>query len=82
MLNFNKYCSQLDQVKATLDENHPELVNRKHLIFHQDSIKATYFFDDRQKQFTAWLGNSDSTTVFSNVTAFRFPFILLFIKFS
>ena len=26
MINSNKYCSQLDQLKAALDEKHPELV--------------------------------------------------------
>ena len=31
----NKYCSQLDQLKAALYEKHPELVNRKRIIFHQ-----------------------------------------------
>ena len=34
MINFNKHCSQIDQLKAALDEKHPELVNRKHIIFH------------------------------------------------
>ena len=35
-INSNKYCSQLDQLKAALDEKHPDLVNRKHIIFYQD----------------------------------------------
>ena len=39
MINSNKYCSQLDQLKAALDEKHPELVNRKRIIFHQDNAK-------------------------------------------
>ena len=39
MINSNKYCSQLDQLKATLDEKHPELVNRKRIIFHQDNAR-------------------------------------------
>ena len=38
-INSNKYCSQLDQLKEALDENCPELVNRKHIIFHQDSAR-------------------------------------------
>ena len=38
-VNSNKYCSQLDQLKAALDEKHPELVNRKHTIFHQDNAR-------------------------------------------
>ena len=33
--NSNKYCSQLDQLKAAIDKKHPELVNRKCIIFHQ-----------------------------------------------
>ena len=36
-INSNKSCSQLDQLKATLDKKHPELVNRKHIIFHQNN---------------------------------------------
>ena len=38
-INSNKYCSQLDQLKAALNEKHPELVNRKHIIFHQDNTR-------------------------------------------
>ena len=34
-----KYCSQLDQLKATLGEKHPELVKRKCIIFHQDKAR-------------------------------------------
>ena len=26
---FQQYCSQLNQLKATLDEKHPEIINRK-----------------------------------------------------
>ena len=39
MINSNKYCSQLDQLKVALDEKLPELVNRKHIIFHQDNAR-------------------------------------------
>ena len=35
VINSNKYCSQLDQLKKALEEKHPELVNRKRIIFHQ-----------------------------------------------
>ena len=38
-INSNKYCSQLDQLKAALDEKHPESVNRKRIIFHQDNTR-------------------------------------------
>ena len=37
-INSNKYCSQLDQLKAARDEKHLELVNRKCIIFHQNNI--------------------------------------------
>ena len=38
-INSNKYCFQLDQLKAALDKKRPELVNRKHIIFHQDNVR-------------------------------------------
>ena len=48
MINSNKYCSQLDKLKA-LDEKHPELVNRKLTISHQDNIKLHASLMTRQK---------------------------------
>ena len=38
-INSNKYCSQLDQLKAALDKKRSELVNRKRTIFHQDDAR-------------------------------------------
>ena len=38
-INSNKCHSQLDQPKVALDEKHPELVNRKCIIFHQDNAR-------------------------------------------
>ena len=35
----SKYFSQLDQLKAALDKKHPELVNRKCIIFRQDNTR-------------------------------------------
>ena len=35
-INSNKYRSQLDQLKAALSEKHPQSVNRKRILFHQD----------------------------------------------
>lgn len=50
MINFNKYCSQLDQLKAVLDEKCPESVNRKHIILHQDNARLhACFLMTRQK---------------------------------
>ena len=48
-INSNKYCSQLDQLKVTLDEKCPELVNRKHKIFHQDNARPNVSLMTRQK---------------------------------
>ena len=48
-INSNKYCSQLDQLKAALDEKRPELVNRKHIIFHQDNTRPHGSLMTRQK---------------------------------
>ena len=48
-IHSNKYCSQLDQLKAALDEKHPELVNRKHIIFHQDNARLHVSSVTRQK---------------------------------
>ena len=48
-INSSKYCSQLDQLKASLDEKHPELVNRKRIIFHQDNARSHVSLITRQK---------------------------------
>ena len=48
-INSNKYCSQLDQLKAALYEKRPELVNRKHIIFHQDNASPHVSLISRQK---------------------------------
>ena len=48
-INSNKYCSQLDQLKAALDEKRPELVNRERIIFHQDNARPHVSFITRQK---------------------------------
>ena len=48
-INSNKYYSQLDQLKVVLDEKHPELVNRKCIIFHQDNATPHVSLMTRQK---------------------------------
>ena len=45
----SKYCSQLDQLKAALDEKHTELVNRKRILFHQDNASLHVSLKTRQK---------------------------------
>ena len=49
MINSNKYCSQLDQMKAALSEKHLELVNRKCIIFHQDKARLHVSLMTEQK---------------------------------
>ena len=48
MINSNKCCSQLDQLKVALDE-HLELVNRKCIIFHQNNARPHVSLMTRQK---------------------------------
>ena len=48
-INSNKYRSQLDQLKSALDEKRPELVNRKCIIFHQDTARLRVSLMTRQK---------------------------------
>ena len=40
-INSNKFCSQLDQVKAAVYTRKPELVNRKCITFHPDKAGAS-----------------------------------------
>ena len=49
MINSNKYCSQLDQLKAALDKKHPKLVNRERIIFHQGNTRPHVSLMTRQK---------------------------------
>ena len=48
-INSNKYCSQLDQLKAALNKKCPELVSRKHIIFHQDNARPQVSLMTKQK---------------------------------
>ena len=80
MINSNKYCSQWDHLKAALNEKHLQLVNRKCLIFHKNNTRW-HFSDDQSKTVTAWLGSSDSFTIFIRHCTFRCPFISVFTKF-
>ena len=49
MINSNKYCSQLDKLKAALNEKCLELVSRKRIIFHQDNARLHVSLMTRQK---------------------------------
>ena len=47
-INSNNYCSKLDPLKAVLNEKHPELVNRKLIIFHQNKTRPHVSLMTRQ----------------------------------
>ena len=49
MINSNKYCSLLDQLKAALNEKLPELVTRKCTAFHRDTGRPHVSLMTRQK---------------------------------
>ena len=77
MINSNKYCSQLDQLKTALNEKRLELVNRKRIISHQDNARLHVFWWPG-KTVTAWLGSSDSSAIFTRRCTFGFPFTSVF----
>lgn len=64
---------KLDQLKAALDKKHPELVNRKYIIFHQDNTRA-YVYLMIGKAAASWLGSSDSSAVFTRHCIFGLAF--------
>ena len=76
-INSNKYCSQLDQLKAALDEKRPELVNIKCIIFHQDNARPHVSLMTRQKLLqVGW--EVMIHPPYSRHCPFRFPFISVF----
>ena len=48
-INSSKYSSELDQLKAALDKNCPELVKRKCIIFHQENTRLPVSLMTKQK---------------------------------
>jgi len=53
-INSDKYCSQLDRLKATIDEKRPELTNRKGVVFHRDNVRSHVSLHTRQKLQLGW----------------------------
>jgi histone-lysine N-methyltransferase SETMAR len=48
-INSDVYCSQLDRLKAAIDQKRPELVNRKGVVFHHDNARPHVSLATRQK---------------------------------
>lgn len=48
-INSDKYCSQLDKLKAEIGKKCPELVNRKGVVFHHDNARPHTSLQTRQK---------------------------------
>ena len=49
MIHSNNDYSQLDQLKAALNEKHPKFAKRKHIVFHQDNASFHVSLMTRQK---------------------------------
>jgi histone-lysine N-methyltransferase SETMAR len=48
-INLDVYCSQLDRLKAAIDQKRPEFVNCKGVVFHHDNARPHAFLATRQK---------------------------------
>ena len=48
-INLDDYCRQLNKLNAAVEENRPELVNRKGVIFHHDNVTSHISLATRQK---------------------------------
>ncbi|KAL1139104.1 hypothetical protein AAG570_009164 [Ranatra chinensis] len=48
-INWDVYCDQLDKLNAAIHQNHPELTNRKGIVFHHDNARPHTTLQTRQK---------------------------------
>jgi histone-lysine N-methyltransferase SETMAR len=48
-INSDVYCSQLDRLKAAIDQKRRELVNPKGVVFHHDNARPHVYSATRQK---------------------------------
>ena len=49
MINSEKYCSQLDELKTAIEQKRPEIANRKGVMFHQNNARPHVSLITRQK---------------------------------
>ncbi|XP_012060168.1 PREDICTED: histone-lysine N-methyltransferase SETMAR-like [Atta cephalotes] len=49
MINSEKYCSQLDELKTAIEQKRPEIANQKGVVFHQDNARPHVSLITRQK---------------------------------
>ena len=80
-INSSKYCFLFDQLK-TAWWIASRISEQKMHNLPSGNHKTAYFFDDQEKIFSTWLGNSESSAIFTKHYTFKFPFISVFTKFS
>jgi len=49
VINSEKSCSQLDELKTAIEQKRPEIANRKGVVFHQDNARPHVSLITRQK---------------------------------
>ncbi|XP_012057453.1 PREDICTED: histone-lysine N-methyltransferase SETMAR-like [Atta cephalotes] len=59
----------IDELKSAIEQKHPEIANRKGVVFHQDNARP-HVFDNSTKVVGARLGCSIPSTIFTRSRAF------------
>ena len=59
-----------------MTKKYPELIYRKHILFHQDNQEGVFLWWLGKNGYS--LGSSDSPTIFPRHCSFRFPFFFFF----
>ena len=81
-VNSKEYFSQLDQLKAALDEKCLKLVNRKCIIFHQDNVRPHVSLMTRQKLLQPDLEDLSHLLYLPDIAPSDFHVFCIFTKFS
>ena len=80
-VNSNEYFSQLDQLKAALDEKCLKLVIRKCIIFHQDNVRPHVSLMTRQKLLQPDLEDLSHLLCLPDIASSDFHVFCFFTKF-